>query len=655
MKTNFKIENVNIDSLMLLDINPRYSSVSELNNIFNISFKINKTEEQIIKDIIDFELLEENKIDDFIELCNSLLENGYDPSGFNAEIIIIKNELQNIVIEGNRRTLALKLLNNPSKYGKLIEESIINSEGFSENKAYRKWRKWFQENSFESKINFFEIRTKSYTLQKGKDTKAIQEELFQMLNSYHIVNERKGFKRWNRFLNLMNKNFDFREYIEKFENENSFSPEDSNDLKEKALEKLSNRYKTKLTTIENDINASFWIKLIFEKSSKNLLWDLNDKNNSIKKFIEIIKNEKLSCSPFELSLSSIKLNDVSLKEKLNYKKYSIENGKVIEPNINYENIWNYNKFFDNLIESQSKKMFTTRGWKDYNNISFLYSCFKDEMFQENIDDLNPWNFYKKISGKEEKPKNVKEVEETLNEWKKEGKKSISHIDKQALNYLENVYIPLKSGKKLSVKYNKETTKKNDYFSFVIFTYNDLIKNELEPIIKSVENNTNITNFPYFQFFALYRSLSEMVFQLFNVKHEEYMKKHEKHLFKENKETKDEIKKEKWGNLLIKKEINKIDATSRETAKNNIESFLTQLKERKSNFVSKTSYKYINSLIQIDKQILSTTNALVHKPHYIGIIKTSKIIEEEEIIFHVKKVWQAFEDIQGYLNLVSENK
>lgn len=653
MKTNFNIENVNIDSLTLLDINPRYSSVSELNNIFNISFKINKTEEQIIKDIIDFELLEENKIDDFIELCNSLLENGYDPSGFNAEIIVIKNELQNIVIEGNRRTLALKLLNNPSKYGKLIEESIINSEGSIENKAYRKWRKWFQENSFESKINFSEIRTKLYLLQEGENTKEIQEELFQMLNSYHIVNERKGFKRWNRFLNLMNKNFDFREYIEKFKNENSFSPEGSNDLKEKALEKLSNRYKTKLATIENDINTSFWIKLIFEKSSKNLLWDLNDKNNSIKKFIEIIKNEKLSCSPLELSLSSIKFNDVSLREKLNYKKYSIKSGEVIEPSIDYENIWNYNKFFNNLIEAQSKTMFTTRGWKDYNNISFLFSCFKDEMFQENIDDLNPWNFYKKISGKEEKPKNVKEVEETINKWEKEQKNSSSHIEKQVLNYFKNVYIPLKSEKKLSIKYNQKTTKKNDYFSFVIFTYNDLIKNELEPIIKSVDKSSaTIANFPYFKFFALYRSISEMIFQLFHVEHEEYMKENNKHLFDEKLIIDEKLEKEKWNNLLIKKEINKIYVTNREKLKNNINSFL---KSEKKNVVPKTSYKYINSLLQIDKQILSTTNALVHKPHYIGVVKTSKIIEEEEIIFHVKKVWQAFEEMQGYLNLVSENK
>lgn len=321
MENDIVQETITINDVLLWDKNPRF--FVPFQNSFNIEYD---NDDKLIRNLIDYGLNQNNKLECFVELIDSLLNNGFIED--NDYIFVKKINKKYVVLEGNRRVAAVKIINY-----------------LKENKSI--WIEWFK------KI----FTNKYYESIKNKlskfDCKAITCRVF-LTNDIEVI-KRKVYARDQR--NQFGKDFWTRimwfchidEMYEKLKQEN---------MDEKTIiYEISRIFNKPIKKIKVDVKSTKWVMTCLKIS---------------KIPIETYKN--YSIAPLELASSKIidpltgsnlrDLLDLKFDEKENI--FKIENEKIGR---SFDDLANF------LCDSLVKKWYTTRGWNpNYRHklIAFLY-------------------------------------------------------------------------------------------------------------------------------------------------------------------------------------------------------------------------------------------------------------------------------------------
>lgn len=238
-----KYENdVNLNLLQLAKRNPRYDSDWDINcSLIDYLIEGNKFYNDDIQEKIANKLLKyEDDLSSFYELISSIANEGFDTTTDN--VFVIKNENKYIVAEGNRRILALLLLNKKVNFPEFEHFEITKGEDWDEedsdiknlinnyNKIKEEIKKYSEKNI--NKNTFLNLAIVNDDL-----------KLRKIVFSRHSSGKIKGKKDWSTGKYFWS--------LYKFYNKN-----DSDD---KNIEKIARTYNKSKKQIQNDTTIAFWI------------------------------------------------------------------------------------------------------------------------------------------------------------------------------------------------------------------------------------------------------------------------------------------------------------------------------------------------------------------------------------------------------------
>ncbi len=350
-----------IVELKLFDMNPRYTDFVDIDWEKIQQYGNEKTEDEIAIKLLSYE----EDFTNFLTLLESL-KSGFD-QGQDQIICVETVKGDFIVVEGNRRTLAVKMLLNPNWAIDIIENfsGVTKFKKESEISYISDFDDLHEEdmekNSEEAITAIQKVKRKIINLSKNDEIKIDKDERVS-INLYnkdsdftnleiirsinHSIFGRSvaapgGKMRWPRFQSLKNA-WDI--YLKKF------NP--SNENVGEAVEYTASVLNRSPNSVKMDIVAAKWILFLKE--------NYNNKKHNLGDW------KKVRTSALELCLSTIKIDDIS--ENLEHKTISdfleLKNTDIKTVELDIEsNIKSSEEIASFLVDSYFDDLFTTRGWK----------------------------------------------------------------------------------------------------------------------------------------------------------------------------------------------------------------------------------------------------------------------------------------------------
>lgn len=309
--------------IRLLPINPRYTNFEDI-DFKNLDFE-NYSEIDIARELIKYE----GNLEDLLELINAIISNGFL---YLNDKILIHSDIKNknyYILEGNRRLLAVKLINK-----EINLSDIVDDKPYYSNTKFKEWennKNAIIENI--KKINKINIQ-EAWFLDVSKDSK---ELIWKTIYSKHI-GEQVGKRDWSRA-----KYFDdllklYKRFLATFD-------------KEQALVELSKLFGKKLDIIKRDVKSAIWIIKSFD------IYNEFHKDNPIDLKLmevsgyELVLSQKLIVNGREKTIRDI------LGIQIDDDKINILYDNKIQPN-------QLNKIIKFLVENSLNKKITTREIKE---------------------------------------------------------------------------------------------------------------------------------------------------------------------------------------------------------------------------------------------------------------------------------------------------
>ena len=464
------IQSLKVDKIFLWDKNPRF--VIDFSSDFNINYN---NDDKLIKELVEFEdnYNDEDDKDNlkiFKELIDNLLDNGFisdNDSIFVKKCDNYEKYEKYIVLEGNRRIAAIKILN-------------YLKEGKSD------WEEWFIKkfsreyfNLLNKKLQVFKkIEEIGCSNILTNDSEKIKQKIFKR----DQINQ-KGKKYWFRIIGLTH-------ILKEYELYKQQALDDKN-----IIPKLSFLFDKSISKIKKDLDSAIWVisclKAAKIDEKEYLKWKVSALELSRSKIIdpESLKN----------------LNDllnIKLDKNLSIFKKESNNFKISNPkfDITFEQLSIF------LCENLKKRYYTTRGWNEEyidDLICFLYPNNKTKSFILRL----PLKTMQKIFKDKSKFSELKSVTE---DEKKDGQQIVNEYDE--IQTIDNKLIEkistLNNIKQSFLKKCKaRTTEENNivihFCAFIEFLYHEF--NNLKII-----NKSTVENFPFGNFSLIFRNTFVML-------------------------------------------------------------------------------------------------------------------------------------------------
>lgn len=373
---------MNWRKIRLLPVNPRFTLMKDLD-----WKKIGNNKEEIytnynLIDNIRHLLKFEDDFSDFLELLNSVIENGWDKY---SKIFIIKGQDGYFYcVEGNRRLMVLNLISDFYSFNKNDQYKI--EEAFNNEKlAFDKMKDFISKFKGDVPID---INIESLELPKNEDEVI---EIWRTINSKHVGEEvgKRIHSRFKYFFDLMN-------YVEKLKNEKN----NNNQI----IQKSSLIFNKKKEIIQLDIKNGLWIMYVTNiynnsKNDKKIQDKINFTNMKISS-LELLPTQNIKFNDNNERISNI----LDLKWDLQNIKLTIKNQEI-----NQEEVLIF------LVNQCLNKKITTRGIKPelYDDLSSLFykEVFKTENHKDYIKKLKQQKTKTKTEKQEiEITDNIKEIQ-----------------------------------------------------------------------------------------------------------------------------------------------------------------------------------------------------------------------------------------------------
>ncbi|MCC3161131.1 MAG: hypothetical protein K4H23_05305 [Mollicutes bacterium PWAP] len=190
---------IKISSIELSKVNPRFTTIHSTDvNLIDVikSGNDNYVEENVIKELLQ----REGDFKNFVDLLSSISLMGFDTKI--ESLYVVKKEEKIIVAEGNRRILALKLLNGLVQLPVL--DDIMSHTDYDENVTSDDYNlPTALIKRTRSNYKKIEEIIKDFPEDKKKEkieVKVVQENtvLWKMIYAKHVVGERPGMRKWPR-------------------------------------------------------------------------------------------------------------------------------------------------------------------------------------------------------------------------------------------------------------------------------------------------------------------------------------------------------------------------------------------------------------------------------------------------------------------------
>ena len=462
MKNNnlhYELKEIEISNLIIWMENPRFGHLLTFYNEPNL-VDDESTINFLIKQESEITDNENKKLEEFKELIESLLENGY----IEDEPILVKkwhDSEKYYLLDGNRRISAVKILNY-----------LKNNQ--------QNWIKWFEDQFTQNYFYWIKSKINDFSCEKIWCRVFVSNTPDYVIKKYvyktDIVNK-FGKKYWSRINRL---SYVYKEY-ENLKQEGI----DNNEIV-KLLAKLFDKSKK---TVLKDLNSAKWVffclnKTNFSKDEYNK-WDISP--------LELAKNNIIDpCSGFKLG----EILDIKLENEI---FYIGENTKI--NHIKIENLCTF------LCECLKKKFYTTRGWKPE-----YYAELINFLYQNTNKNINPIITIP-----------LKDLDRILHEtdnqnFNEEDKKNGNVVHKKYIE-ISKIYETIrKKVEKLNDKKNiflekvehKLESEENNcavhFCSFISSLYHEIIN------LRFI-NNSSAENFPYAFFSLLFRNTFIMIINM----------------------------------------------------------------------------------------------------------------------------------------------
>lgn len=466
------IQSLKVDKIFLWDKNPRF--VIDFSSDFNINYD---NDDKLIKELVEFEdnYNDEDDKDNlkiFKELIDNLLDNGFISDNDSIFVKKCDNYEKYIVLEGNRRIAAIKILNYLKDGKSDWEEWFIKK--FS--------REYF--NLLNKKLQVFKkIEEIGCSNILTNDSEKIKQKIFKR----DQINQ-KGKKYWFRIIGLTH-------ILKEYELYKQQALDDKN-----IIPKLSFLFDKSVSKIKKDLDSAIWVisclKAAKIDEKEYLKWKVSALELSRSKIIDPESLKNLN------DLLNIKLNknlSIFKKESNNFK---ISNPKF---DITFEQLSIF------LCENLKKRYYTTRGWKDEyidDLICFLYPNNKTKSIILRLPLRTMQKIYKDKS-------KISELKLATEDEKNDGQQIVNEYGEiQIINSKLTEKISFLNNKKQSFleKCKARTIEKNNivihFCAFIEFLYHEF--NNLQIIKKSTAEN-----FPFGKFSLIFRNtfvmLTNMIF------------------------------------------------------------------------------------------------------------------------------------------------
>lgn len=312
--------------IKMLPLNPRYTNLEEI-TIKNLESST-KNNEDIARELLQYE----GDFKDLLELLESIEKNGFLTLNDKILLHLDKYKEKFYVLEGNRRLLALNLINQNINFQK-----VCGSEPYFSNTNLDDWKN--NKNKVIEQLNSMSNTHIKLEDNWFSDTSDIGEEIiWKAIYSKH-VGEQVGKRNWSRA-----KYFD--DLLKKYE---KLKKTKSN---KEAIEELSSLFGKKTNIIKQDIKSSIWIIKsieIYNETHPKQKIDLKQMEVS---GYELVLSQRVVFEGRQETLREIlgiSIDDDQIKLNYDYKK--------IKRN-NFANVISF------LVESAQNKGITTRKIKD---------------------------------------------------------------------------------------------------------------------------------------------------------------------------------------------------------------------------------------------------------------------------------------------------
>lgn len=460
------IKSLKVDKIFLWNKNPRFTI--DFSNEININYD---SDDVLIKELIDFEKNYNDEDDKdnlkiFKELIDNLLDNGFISDDDSIFVKKCSNYEKYVVLEGNRRIAAIKILN-------YLKDSKSD------------WEEWFIKNFSEEYFKL--VKNKLLSFEKIEEIDCVSiltndpEKIKQKIFKRDQINQ-KGKKYWFRIIGLTHILKEYKLYKQQ-------RLDDKN-----IILKLSYLFDKSISKIRKDLESAIWVisclKTAKIDEKEYIKWKVSALELSRSKIIDPESLKNLN------DLLNIKLN----KESNNFKisnNFEISNQKF---NITFEKLSIF------LCENLKKRYYTTRGWKEEyidDLICFLYPNNKTKSFILRL----PLKTMQKIFKDKSKLSELKSVTE---DEKQDGQQIVNEYDE--IQTIDNKLIEkistLNNIKQSFLKKCKaRTTEENNivihFCAFIEFLYHEF--NNLKIINKSTTEN-----FPFGNFSLIFRNTFVML-------------------------------------------------------------------------------------------------------------------------------------------------
>ena len=454
------VKSLKVDKIFLWNKNPRFTI--DFSNEININYD---SDDVLIKELIDFEKNYNDEDDKdnlkiFKELIDNLLDNGFISDDDSIFVKKCSNYEKYVVLEGNRRIAAIKILN-------YLKDSKPD------------WEEWFIKNFSEEYFKL--VKNKLLSFEKIEEIDCVciltndPEKIKQKIFKRDQINQ-KGKKYWFRIIGLTHILKEYKLYKQQ-------RLDDKN-----IILKLSYLFDKSFSKIRKDLESAIWVisclKTAKIDEKEYIKWKVSALELSRSKIIDPESLKNLN------DLLNIKLN----KESNNFE---ISNQKF---NITFEKLSIF------LCENLKKRYYTTRGWKEEyidDLICFLYPNNKTKSFILRL----PLKTMQKIFKDKSKLSELKSVTE---DEKKDGQQIVNEYDE--IQTIDNKLIEkvstLNNIKQSFLKKCKaRTTEENNivihFCAFIEFLYHEF--NNLKIINKSTAEN-----FPFGNFSLIFRNTFVML-------------------------------------------------------------------------------------------------------------------------------------------------
>ncbi len=352
---------VKIKDIKLMENNPRYSFTEG-----DIDFKGAMNSEQ--NQLNSYEKLMESE-EDFSKFCNlvrNISENGFSITEDVPPFLVPSNKNVGtfVVVEGNRRIFALKLLAGDNiareAFGSfaLPQVNVGDSDKVNEDEFKRNKDEIVRIINLENENLFDEITANVFEINElsDKELELAEQSLIELIVSRHSYAESSLKKEWSRtkmFYELKNR------YIITFNRE--LKSNDYSNSVENTIDSLQKVYKREKKVIKSDLYNAFYVTKIIDE------WlDQTRVDNAVEREFYI---RKIKASSLELSLSKIKNHKTSttlrrwVEIKTNYQflNEKLRNDSEFLTIMNEGVTWrNLSKF---IMYSYQNGFLDTRGFK----------------------------------------------------------------------------------------------------------------------------------------------------------------------------------------------------------------------------------------------------------------------------------------------------